>query len=105
MPLEAHIALISTIENRNLKYQALEADGLTWITAPPPFLPAFRYYRCRCTGPTSGYQIPLKYDGLICRIDVTAWGLTCRKSTPTHHDMEIIQITSHAPYRVEIVLL
>src|SRR5690606_41999320 len=101
----ALIALIRAIVNRKLKYEPPQGDGVTRITAPAPFLPAFRYYRCRCTGPTSGYQVPLKYDGLICRIDVTAWGLTCRKSTPTHHDMEIIQITSHAPYRLEIVLL
>tara|TARA_R100000005_G_scaffold89619_1_gene60264 strand:+ start:694 stop:1011 length:318 start_codon:yes stop_codon:yes gene_type:complete len=105
MPLETHIALISTIEKKDLRYQALETDGLEWVTPPPAILPPFKYHRCRCTGPASGYQIALKYDGLICRIDVTAWGLAYRKSTPTYHDMEVIQITDHAPYRLEIVLL
>lgn len=105
MPLEAHIALISTINDKNLHYEALETEGAEWLTPPPDTLTPFKYHRCRCSGPTSGYQIALKYDGLICRIDVTAWGISYRKSTPTYHDMEIIQITDNAPYRLEIVMI
>ncbi|MCF8466718.1 MAG: hypothetical protein K9G33_04900 [Sneathiella sp.] len=105
MPLETHIALISTIDNKDLHYQKLETDGIEWPTPPPDVLSPFTYHRCKCTGPTSGYQIALKYDGLICRIDVTAWGISYKKSTPTYHDMEIIQISNSSPYRLEIVLI
>lgn len=105
MPLEAHIALISTINDKNLHYQELETGSAEWLSPPPEILTPFKYHRCQCRGPSSGYQVALKYDGLICRIDVTAWGITYRKSTPTHHDMEIIQITKDSPYRLEIVLI
>lgn len=105
MPLEAHIALISTIKNKDLSYHELETEGIEWLSSPPDILTPFKYHRCLCSGPTSGYQIALKYDGLICRIDVTAWGVSYRKSTPTYHDMEIIQITDTSPYRLEIVLI
>ena len=105
MPLEAHIALISTIHDKNFHYEALETEGTEWLSPPPDILTPFKYHRCRCSGPTSGYQVALKYGGLICRIDVTAWGISYRKSTPTYHDMEIIQINSSSPYRLEIVLI
>jgi len=105
MPLETHIALISTINDKNLRFQELETEGIKWITSPPDILSPFKYHRCKCTGPTSGYQIALKYDGLICRIDVTAWGISYKKSTPSYHDMEVIQIANSSPYRLEIVLI
>lgn len=105
MPLDAHIALISTLTDKTLHYQELATEGIEWPAPPPDVLAPFKYHRCRCTGPTSGYQIALKYDGLICRIDVTAWGISYRKSTPTYQDMEIIQITNSSPYRLEIVFI
>jgi hypothetical protein len=105
MPLDTHIALISTIKDKYLRYHDLATEGTEWITAPPDILTPFKYHRCHCSGPTSGYQVALKYNGLICRIDVTAWGISYRKSTPTYHDMEVIQITRAAPYRLEIVLI
>ncbi|PHQ71695.1 MAG: hypothetical protein COB93_02660 [Sneathiella sp.] len=105
MPLETHIALISTIHDRDLTHYELETDGLEWHTPPPEQLTPFKYHRCRCSGPTSGYQIALKYDGLICRIDVTAWGISYRKSTPTKYNMEVIQISKSSPYRLEIVFI
>ncbi|WP_373085741.1 hypothetical protein [Sneathiella sp.] len=105
MPLETHIALISTVTDKNLHYEKLDTEGIEWMMSPPEMLAPFQYHRCKCSGPASGYQIALKYEGLICRIDVTAWGVSYRKSTPTFHDMEIIQITNTAPYRLEIVMI
>ncbi|MEH6547765.1 MAG: hypothetical protein V7701_15120 [Sneathiella sp.] len=105
MPLETQIALISTITEKPLKFQDLGDENLVWKSAPPEFLEPFKYQRCHCTGPASGYQVGLKYDGLICRIDVTAWGISYRKSTPSYQDMEVIQITQASPYRLEIVFL
>ncbi|TNE33345.1 MAG: hypothetical protein EP348_13140 [Alphaproteobacteria bacterium] len=105
MPLDTHIALINTIHETPLHYQGLQTGDIEWPAPPPAILQPFKYYRCRCSGPASGYQIALKYDGLICRIDVTAWGISYKKSTPTYQNMEIIQITNSSPYRIEIVMI
>jgi hypothetical protein len=105
MPLETHIALINTIADKQLKFQDLCDETLVWQASPPELLVPFKYHRCQCSGPASGYQVALKYDGLICRIDVTAWGVSYQKSTPTYQDMEVIQITQSSPYRLEIVFL
>jgi hypothetical protein len=105
MPLETHFALISTIKDKQLAFKDLSDATTVWESPPPPYLTSFKYYRCRCRGPSSGYQIGIKYDGMICKIDVTAWGISVQKSTPTYQDMEIIQITESAPYRLEIVFL
>lgn len=105
MPLETHIALISTVNDKTLHHDPLETEELKWRSSPPSVLEPFIYHRCECSGPASGYQIALKYDGLICRIDVTSWGISYRKSTPTYRDIEIIQISEKSPYRLEIVYI
>jgi len=105
MPLETHIALISTINDRNLTHDVLDTEGFKWHAPPPTLLTPFKYRRRRCSGPASGYQIALKYDGLICRIDVTVWGISYRKSTPNKHDMEVIQISKSSPYHLEIIFI
>jgi hypothetical protein len=105
MPLETQIALISTITEKHLEFQDLGDENLIWQSPPPEFLEPFKYHRCRCSGPASGHQVALKYDGMICRIDVTAWGVSYRKSTPSYQDMEVIQITQVEPYRLEIIFM
>lgn len=105
MPLETRIALISTIEDTDLVFQDLSGHAVEWIAPPPEVLTSFKYFRCACTGPASGYQVTLKYGGLICSINVTAWGFTCRKSTPTYRDIEIINVSDTEPYRLEIIYI
>lgn len=105
MPLETQISLINTITDRQFEFQDLSDENNVWELPPPSILESFKYYRCRCRGPSSGYQIGIKYNGMICRINVTAWGISYSKSTPTHQDMEVIQITETVPYRLEIVFL
>lgn len=105
MPLQTRIALISTIEENDLIFKDLGSSTIEWVTAPPEILTSYKYYRCICMGPTSGYEIGLKYGGLICRINVTAWGLTWRKSSPTCHDIEIINVSDTPPYRLEIIYI
>ncbi len=105
MPLETRIALISTIEDTPLDFQDLGGTSLEWVIPPPKVLTPYKYFRCICTGPASGYQIALKYGGLICRVNITAWGYTCRKSSPTYHDIEVINISDTLPYRLEIIYI
>ena len=106
MPLAVEISLINTIEGKALAFEDLNSDeGPDWSVRPPDLLAPFQYCRCSCTGPSSGYQIALKYAGLICRIDVTAWGIAFQKSTPSQNDLELIQIKESAPYRLEIILI
>ncbi len=104
MPLDVDISLINAIEGKELSYQSLETTDISWSTPPPGTLLPFRYERCQCTGPSSGYQVALKYGPLICRIDITAWGITYRKSTPTMHDLELVLVKKKPPYRLEVIL-
>ncbi|GLQ06437.1 hypothetical protein [Sneathiella chinensis] len=111
MPLDVDIALINTIEGQDLAYTSLasdtslETDDLVWTSPPPETLPPFQYHRCQCTGSSAGYQVALKYGPLICRIDITAWGVHFRKSVPTTHDLEVVLVKGTPPYRLEIILL
>jgi len=106
MPLSVEISLINTIEGKSLTFQDLsDSRVLNWNSPPPETLSPYQYSRCNCTGPSSGYEIGLKYDGMVCRIDVTAWGVKFRKSTPTQNDMELIQVKEKAPYRLELILI
>ncbi|WP_169568643.1 hypothetical protein [Sneathiella limimaris] len=106
MPLDVEIAMINTIEDQELVYSDLnDPEAFSWHTPPPDKLRPFQYCRCTCSGPSSGYEIALKYNGLICTISVTSWGVQFKKSTPTHNDMELIQIKEKAPYRLELFLI
>ena len=105
MPLYVHLALISIIQDADLIYEKLDTDNVIWSTPPPKFLPAFQFKRCLCHGPASGFQVKLKYGGLIIWIDVTSWGLTYRKSTPTRNGIEITTLSTKSPYRLEVLFL
>jgi|GEM_PF-6443221 len=105
MPIDVDISLINTIESLELNYDTLETDGISWNSPPPPILPPFCYKTCQCTGPSSGYQIALKYGGLICRIEVTSWGVTYSKSTPTKNDLELVMVKNTPSYQLEMIFL
>ncbi|MBL4739916.1 MAG: hypothetical protein JKY12_02925 [Sneathiella sp.] len=105
MPIDVDISLINTIEGQELCYDILETDGISWASPPPAILLPFCYKTCQCTGPSSGYQIALKYGGLICRIDVTSWGITYSKSTPTKNDLELALIKKTPTYQLEVIFL
>ena len=105
MPIDVDISLINTIEGQGLDYDNLETDGISWASPPPDTLQPFCYKTCQCTGPSSGYQIAMKYGGLICRIDVTSWGVTYSKSTPTKNDLELVLVKETAPYQLEMIFL
>ncbi|WP_169544836.1 hypothetical protein [Sneathiella aquimaris] len=105
MPLDVSIALINTIEDQDLSFQSLQEDELIWMPPPPEILPPFQYKRCQCSGPSSGYEIGLKYGPLICRIRVTAWGIKYRESTPSTNALELIQVKEKPPYQLELFLL
>ncbi|MBL4907743.1 MAG: hypothetical protein JKX94_09860 [Sneathiella sp.] len=104
MPLDVDISLINAIEGKELPYQLLETEDIYWSAPPPDVLSPFRYQRCQCSGPSSGYQIALKFGAMICRIEVTAWGITYRKSTPTMHDLELVLVKNKPPYRLEMII-
>lgn len=104
MPLDVDISLINAIEGKELPYQTLNTENIIWSAPPPSILPPFRYQRCHCSGPSSGYQIALKFGPLICRIEVTSWGVTYCKSTPTMHDLELVLVKDKPPYRLEMIL-
>jgi len=105
MPLAVDISIINAIEGKALPYDDLNAtDSVNWSAPPPDILEPFQYHRCRCSGPSSGFEITIKYGGLICRIDVTAWGITYRKSTPTKYNLEVVLVKNEAPYRLELIL-
>lgn len=104
MPIEVDISLINAIEGKYLPYQTLKTDELVWSSPPPDYLSPFDYRRCQCSGPSSGYQIALKFGPLICRIEVTAWGITYRKSTPTMHDLELMLVKDKPPYQIELFM-
>ncbi|WP_025899795.1 hypothetical protein [Sneathiella glossodoripedis] len=106
MPLAVEISLINTIEGKGLEFADLNKGGNhDWIVPPPDVLNPYQYFKCECSGPSSGYEIGIKYGGLICRILVTAWGIKYRKSTPTTRDVELVQISEKAPYRMELILI
>lgn len=105
MPLDVEIALINAIEGEELPYQFLQDTDIIWSSPPPDILPPFKYIRCQCCGPSSGYEIALKYGPHICRINVTAWGINYRKSTPTTNSMELVLIKKQAPYQMELIFL
>ncbi len=106
MPLTAEISLINTIEGEPLNFDDLNKNGVhNWRVAPPETLSPYQYFKCECQGPSSGYEIGIKYGALICRIQVTAWGIKFKKSTPTAHDVELIQISEKSPYRMELILI
>lgn len=103
MPLDVDISLINAIDGRELPYELLETDGISWSAPPPPILLPFCYKFCKCTGPSSGYQIALKYGALICRIEVTSWGVTYSKSTPTKNDLELVLVKNTPTYQLEMI--
>ena len=105
MALNVDILMISAIEGENLEYEELKTDGISWKSPPPDILLPFEYHRCECSGPSSGYEIGLKYNGIICRIEVTSWGVSYRKSTPTQHDLELVLVKNKPPYRLEMILI
>ena len=105
MPLDVEIALINAIEGEVLPFQDLLADELDWSSPPPDQLPPFQYIRCLCSGPSSGFEIPLKYGPHICRINVTAWGVDYRKSTPSTHALELVLVKKKPPYQIELIFL
>ncbi len=105
MALNVDISMINAIDGQPLPYEELETDGVVWSTPPPDFLHPFQYHRCHCSGPSSGYEIAIKYGGLICRIDVTSWGVSYRKSTPTNFDLELVLLKNEAPYRMELIMI
>lgn len=105
MDLYVHLALISIVQDSDLKYERLDTDNICWLTPPPDVLNAFKFERCLCRGPASGYHIKLKYGGSIVWINVTSWGLTYQKSTPTRNGIEITSQSDQPPYRLEILFL
>ena len=105
MPLDVDIALINTIEGNDLSFESLDMEECSWSAPPPDRLPPFEYKRCHCSGPSSGYEIALKYGPHICRIFVTAWGVTYKKSTPSKNSIELVQVKKQSPYRLEMIIL
>ena len=105
MTLSVDISMISAIEGESLQYEELKTDGINWYTPPTDVLSPFKYHRCKCSGPSSGYEIALKYNGIICRIEVTSWGVSFRKSTPTEYDLELVLVKNKPPYRLEMILI
>jgi hypothetical protein len=117
MPLNVEISLINAIENEVFQFDDLATKDISWGIKPPEELTPFKYHRCHCTGPSSGFEIGLKYGGIICRIEVTAWGISYKKSVPTNYDLELVQVEEkqkarslsegqiQSKYRLEIILI
>jgi len=105
MPLNVEISLINAIDGESFDFDEIPSENLQWTLKPPKTLEPFKFSRCYCYGPSSGYEIPLKFGGLICRVKITSWGVSFKTSTPSHYNIETVLIQDTPPYRVELILV
>ena len=105
MPLNVEISLINAIDGESFEFEELPSENFQWTLTPPKSLRPFKFSRCYCQGPSSGFEVPIKYGALICRLQVTAWGISHKISTPTHYDIEMVVIQDRPPYRLELILV